>query len=111
MKGRSAGSQWFSCAFLRPMRDAAGPRLTQLSESEPGFLRGCVALQLFSQKGPSWQARARRRRLLGKSLKGWGHPTVLENYRIPEDNAYLGQLLCVGQIVHGDGQEHVQQRV
>lgn len=36
---------------------------------------------------------------------------MLENYRIPEDNAYLGQLLCVGQIVHGDGQEHVQQRV
>lgn len=29
----------------------------------------------------------------------------------PESNAYLGQLLGVGQIVHSDGQEHVQQRV
>lgn len=47
----------------------------------------------------------------GESLKGREHPTALENYWIPEDNAYLGQLLCVGQIVHSDGQEHVQQRV
>lgn len=57
------------------------------------------------------QAQARHCRLLGRASKAGGHPTVLENYRIPEDNAYLGQLLCVGQIVHGDGQEHVQQRV
>lgn len=93
------------------MSDAAGPRLAELSESEPGFLHGRVALQLFSPKGPSWQARARHRRLLGRASKVGGHPTALENYQIPEDNAYLGQLLCVGQIVHGDGQEHVQQRV
>lgn len=29
----------------------------------------------------------------------------------PETDAYLGQLLGIGQIVHSDGQEHVQQRV
>lgn len=68
-----------------PQETHAEPKLSKLSESKPGFPHGSVTLQ------PS---------------KRW--------LDIPEDDslensAYLGQFLGIGQIVHSDGQEYVQQ--
>jgi len=30
---------------------------------------------------------------------------------LPKKCVYLGQLLCIGQIVHSDSQEHIEQSV
>lgn len=66
---------------------------------------------MSSQKGPSLQARDRQCRLLDVAPKPSGHPVAQTTIRSLENKAHLGQLLGVGQIVHSDGQEHIQQCV
>lgn len=87
--------QGLSYYFLYLMGDPGWSEAHQ-TQSEPG----CVVFHLSrsSRKGPETQTS-------GSSPKASNSTRIIAS---PESNAYLGQLLSVGQIVHGDGQEHVQ---
>lgn len=96
--------QWLSDHLQYPMRDpiwSKAPQTQWTWTRLPSWTSVALQVSTSSQKGPSLQAWARPS----------GHPMAQRTIGSLENKAHLGQLLGVGQIVHSDGQEHIQQCV